>query len=306
MARKRSFEISAVNIVIHPHTPNLYADLFHALRRVRNPPRVHGEYHAYLGALRPLERGSPTKGLAGDIFKFFELDKEDAWLDVLEEKRADADAQERIQVPEDLKPHLGIFRYVFFPESHQLFYISHYREGGRSKSLSPGQVVKMIEKLSERQSIYERFGKVDATAIPSPESVEDILKIHRLNRLYIEIKRPNADEMDGLERRVMARLEDQKARKLVTELRAGRGESLEPDAETEGLARVAETNGEVIGEGYDSDDKKVVESTQERPLREAVEYLDGELEGEVFLSAAESLRAKLRAGRAARARRSRS
>lgn len=283
--------MSAVNIVIHPHSPEKYVELFQSIRRARTPAKIRGEYHAMLGSARPITGSDPVKGLTGEIFKFFELDEKDDWLNIVKEKRAEEEERASIRLPKDLKPHFSFFNYVFFPDSHELFFVSRYD----GKSLSPLAVQRMLEELCDRQSIVQKFGDVTVTVIPEEESLKRILLIPQMKRLHIEIRKPNADTLAVSSERMMQRMERLNASKVVTELTAERGKDLELDADIVNLAEVAESNGYVKAEGYSAEDKKVMESTREHPLRQTVEYdPDVEIARDRLIAAAEELRATLR------------
>src|SRR5207245_2546195 len=130
----------------------------------------------------------------------------------------------------------SVFYYVFFPTSHRFFFES---KSGQYQ-FSPGLAARMFEQLFARRPILNEYGAIDVTVEPSTESLERIFKMPRLRRLWIELTRPNADDLASARRKVMERLQIMKAKSQAIELLAQRGESLEPDPETRTLAQVAQ------------------------------------------------------------------
>jgi hypothetical protein len=227
-----------------------------------------------IASANDLEEGQAEKGITGEIYKFFELDPKAAWYNVVRKKAADPEEKAKIQIPSDLKPHLSVFYYVFFPTGHRLFFECKYGQ----HRISPGSVAKMLEKIFERPNILREFGPVEVTIEPSTESLARIFKMPLLRHLRIELTRPNADTLGSARRKVMERLENMNAQSQTIEFRAERGEGLEPDEEARTLAGVAQSNGHVEATGQTSDGKPAYESTKEHPLKETVTY-DPQVEG---------------------------
>lgn len=267
MPRERSFEVSAINIVIHPHSPARYLELIRRLGRMRTAVAVRGEYQAMIGTVAPIFEDDPEKGIWGEVWKFFELDPKSEWFNLVKHRRAEPDERKEIRIPPALKPHFSLFYYAFFPKQHLMIVETR----SRGKSLSAGAVAKMLERLCERPAIAAEFGRVEVTVEPSAESLELIFQIPEIRRLRIEVSRPNADDLAEATREVMERLGKMNAERQVVELTAERHESLQPDDDIRTLAEVAQSNGEVEAEGF-SNERRVYESTREHPLKETAKY----------------------------------
>ena len=93
-----------------------------------------------------------------------------------------------------------------------------------------------------------------------------MLSLPVLERLTIELKRPNPDDAGGERARWMKKLQKQHAQSLKTELVAVKGESIKPDEDTRSAAHVAADNGNVRVVGRNAGGTRVDESTKDRPL----------------------------------------
>jgi hypothetical protein len=100
------------------------------------------------------------------------------------------------------------------------------------------------------------------------------LSLPRLDRITIELKRPNPDDADDDEQRWMERLQHQHAQKIVQTIVAVKHESIQPDSETRILARVAADNGSVHVVGKDGSGARIDESTKDSPMNVNVQVND--------------------------------
>jgi hypothetical protein len=221
-----------------------------------------------ISSVAEVEQGHPERGLTGEIYKFFELDPNAEWFNVVRQQVADDIERAKIRIPAELKPHFSFFYYVFYPQAHRFFFETRSSQN----QLSPGLAAKMLGQLCEREPIVREFGGVGITVEPRTETIERILDMPRLRRLHIELTRPNADDLATASRKVMERLAKMNASSEVIELDAEKHKSLEPDEETRTLAKIARSNGFVEAEGRDADGEPTFESTQDHPLKERVSY----------------------------------
>lgn len=123
-----------------------------------------------------------------------------------------------------------------------------------------------MRKLFSSTEIVEDFGEIDITVIPEKERIEEILRIKMLRKLTVEIERPNPDDLDGLEHEILEEMANENIGRKKVEIIAQKGSSISPSEATKNLSRVAANNGHVEGEGYDSNGKRVRESTVDHPL----------------------------------------
>jgi hypothetical protein len=272
MSKDKTFRVGVMNIVIHPHTHQKYVELWRTTFRARRSVELRSKFKALIGSHHPINSSDHLQGIEGEIYKFFDLDPNGAWYDLDSAKAANQDDLNQIKIPAKLKPDLALFNYVFLPKVHKLVYEAKTSDG---KGLSPGSMEKVLSNLFSTPQIQQTFGKVEVTAVPQKDSLLKILKMHRLSSLTIDLRKPNPDDFDQIEKEIMDRLQNMKARRIVEKVIAERGETLKPDAEIRGLAEVAKSNGKVIAEGSDVDGTRVVKSTTTMPLVEATSYDPG-------------------------------
>lgn len=282
MARMKTLEVGALNIKMHPHSHELYARLLHDAYRAGAVAKIRGDDWGMLGWLREADHGAEPV-LYGTLYKFLNIRPDEPWLDLQTRAPVETDEGEPIpQVPDHLRPNLREVRYAFFPRHHRFFF--------ETAGLSPGSARRLLSGVLAEPSIRDTYGPVDVEMETSLEGLERILAIPTMTRLEIVITRPNQDDVGGLEARVLARLEAQNARKVEERLTSVRGESIRPDEETRAMMAVATSNGRVTGSGYNLQEEKLVESTENHPLRERLRYdPNTEDPGRVMLQAASEL-----------------
>lgn len=284
--------LAGVNIVTHPHSSQGYVDLLTTMFNERRHVPMRGAQHLMLGELKPISDAGVDAGLFGRLYRFVHVDKDAPWFNVTRHDEATREELSRISLPDELRPNTETFDFVFYPRGHS-FYIntrSGNRVNGKRHSIGVGQVVKLLKTLASLPAIEQRFGVVEITALPDQEQLERILSIHTLNKLVIEVSKPNPDELGQAQAKVFDRLSGMKARKLKQELLAERHESITVDDDTLTLARVAAGNGKVVGYGYTLDNKKVEESTLAKPWTDRVPYdSDIQTEADALMSATAAL-----------------
>ncbi len=208
------------------------------------------------------------EAVTGEFYKFFDLKLDAQWFNTIEQRPAeDADLAE-IRIPEYLKPHFQSFTYIFYPNKHRLFFVSKEQDN----NFSPLQAQKLLTELFDDYRLVREFGEIEITVEPSSESLERILNMPRLKSLHIEISPPNPDDHEEAERRLFAKMQGQNAQKIVTEISTRNPNGLAPDEETKILAKIAQSNGKVVGHGENEEGQTVDISTAEHPLLEKVEY----------------------------------
>lgn len=274
MGNTRTIKVSALNVAMHkPHAPDRYVALLkdaYASRHLVRQGALHG---AMLGSLYLEDRNDVTKGINGELFRFVKLDPDEPWFN-LETKEAATDVDVRsISIPRHLLPHLQRIPFVFKPSEHELWFISH----DRKERLGPRIAANIFQALFDRTCAERRYPQVEVTVIPDHDSLEQMFKLARLERIVIELKRPNSDDGASDEARLLRRLEKQRARRMTTDLVAEKHGSIVPDEETRRLAAVAARNGRVSVAGRDGEGRPVEESTDERPYIESVR-VDSDIE----------------------------
>lgn len=287
MPKLRSIKIGALNITLHPHTSDKYVQLFRDAKAIRRSVRFKANHYAMLGTIREMEEGAPELGLCGLLYRHIDFGKDEPWLNLLEEKPADEGDLDNIKIPEHLKPGLTSMRYVFFPEHHRLFFETKNEE---QKTLGPTSAQKIFSAILNQHSLVEQYGEVTITIEPSKEGLEKIFAIPKLKRLSLEICRPNADDLEDAEKKVLDRLNKQNAKREDITLIAEKGSSLEPDEDMKTLAQIAASNGKVTGKGKDQNNNTLDESTRDHPWGYTIKYDPDTQDGQsAFLQKAKDL-----------------
>lgn len=269
MSRTRTLQIAALNIAMHkPHSPQRYIDLLKEIHARQD--RVHfGELHfAILGDVRPLNKDAPLEGLTGEFFRSLEIDPSDPWFNTKTAEAATDEEVSEIKIPAHLLPHLKRIPFFFHPGTHELWYVRK----DRKDALSPAMATKLFEGLVAPLVADGKFPPVEVTSIPDKDVLSKMLAIPTLEKLFIELKRPNTDGGVSEERDWQDTMARQNAKRLQVELTAASSESIKPDDDTRSLARAASRNGKVEVRGRDRAGKKVFKSTAQHPMVEAVPF----------------------------------
>lgn len=272
MHRRKTIEISGINIVTHPHSPDTYIQTIRAVNQI--PIAVRGHDHLMISGLRPHLRNDWTTGIEGEIVKFSNIDEHAQWVDITSGRLAED--EEVPDLPTHLRPNGALFPFIFYPSgtniAHRLFYISKSRNSASQKvdMLSPNLVKKLFMGLFGNEEISTQFDSIEITVIPEKTALDSIFNLPKLNKLFLQITPPNPDELAQFEQNVLSRLENMNAEKVEQTYYGESGRSLEPDAELKQLARVASENGYVQGTGKNPDGITVTLSTTDKPMREAV------------------------------------
>lgn len=246
----------------NPHSPEKYISLFKDAKKLRHLVRLGSLHGAMLGSLYTGRSGSKTTELTGEIYRFVKLDPSEPWFNVeTSDVATDADVG-AIKIPEHLLPHLQRIEFVFKPNVHELWFISQ----DRKDRMGPKFAAAFFQQLFNRLVVSGKYPDIEVTPLPDQETLEEMMSSSTLEKITIELKRPNADDAGGDEARWLKRLEKQKARKITTEIVAVRGEFIKPDEETQSLAKVAARNGNVSITERDASGLKVEESTREKPM----------------------------------------
>lgn len=264
MKTTRAITISALNIAMHaPHSAQRYVDLLWETRRSRRVVglgELHGAMLGHLNGKKTHERGMI---LTGEIYRFVKIDPDMPWFDLTKSEAATDDELAKINIPTHLLPNLQRIEFCFLPEKHRLWFISR----DRKDSLSPLVATKFFQTLLDHICIQFNFPKVEVTAIPDSDSIETLLSTHRIDRIELELVRPNPDDNHSTEARWKAKLERLNARKIRTEIAAANSDGLVLNQEDKDDAKAIANNGSVRIVGANADGTKVDESTINRPMR---------------------------------------
>jgi hypothetical protein len=245
-----------------PHSPQLYVALLKNAKRL-NALIDLGELHgAMLGSLDGPSEYAKGMVLTGEIYRFVKLDASEPWFNLQTSKQASDDDMGAIRIPRHLLPHLQRIDYLFRPDIHELWFVSE----DRKDRLGAQAAVTFFQRLFDLVYQGGKCTQVEVTALPDVSSLEVMLSLHKLERMIIDLKRPNADDAASDEARLLKKLENQGIRHQQMQLVAAAGESIKPDQETQTLAAVAARNGSVSVVGKDAGGLRVEESTVAKPM----------------------------------------
>jgi hypothetical protein len=267
MARNKSIEIAALNIVIHPHSPERYLKLFHLAHKHRVAGKYRANQYGMFGTMQSVD--VPEEGLRGLFYRFLDLDPDAPWLNIRKHKPAEEDELSDLNIPEHLKPGLKESRWFFDPKIHRLFIEVKSEDG---TNLGPTTAQKLFHAVLNDIRLQEEFGEVAVTVEPSEDGIEAVLGVANLRRLKMVITPPNADTLSRAQQTVMKNLKAQNAKREEVVLVARNGEPLKPSKKTKTLARVASSNGYATSVGDDANGKRTEESTKKHPWKERFSF----------------------------------
>jgi hypothetical protein len=235
-------------------------EFFKDIYQTKKIVRLHGDRH---GMISLLDMTKSDEGVVrGIITTFINIEIDGNWFDA--ENLQDATDQQvsEVKIPANLHPNAAQFYFIFDVKKHRI-YIQNY---SRSKVLTPPQALKLLSELSTQTSITQKYNYASITLIQDKKALEKIFKIDRIDRITINILKPNADILaDDFEEQIEAHLLASHARKLTLTYQANPGDSLVPNSDIQKLGEAALTNGSVRVDGR-NDGQSVHESTEDSPL----------------------------------------
>jgi hypothetical protein len=287
MPRQKSLVIGVLNIKTIHQSKDIYIKLLDRVYQAENIVKIRGADWGTIGWLKPLEEDNPQEGLIGLIYRFLNIDPREPWYDVNRRKRLDAKGDDKIPVPDSLKPNLRESLFIFFPKGHRLIFDTNY--------ISPRGAQTLFSSLFSKRIIFDEFGTVDTIIETDKDSLSRIYQIPKLTRLEIHLTRPNPDDLNHNKQRLLKRFETQRARSWQQNFSSPRGEGLIPDSETKALMELAQSDGKVYAVGYGPENDKIEESTEAYPLKQRT-YYHPKLQSlqDVFIAEAKTLLQQLR------------
>lgn len=254
---KQVFEIGGVNVVLHPHPPGQYENLFRRAYKLKKRVRIHGDRHALMTQFNALSRDGDVYALEGEVSTFSHLDPSLPWINLKTEDSASDD--ELDDIPEHLRPNLRRCPFYFDVPSHKIFFLTTTRKGG----ISPKLMAKFLVDLFQDADLVEEFGVPKITVLPDRESVAKILAWKKIRRLLIHAVKPNPGDYDPADLAEFERsLNDQNADQLNVELVAEKSKYLTLNDNTQTLVAIAADNGYVEAKGHDVQGSPAERSTK--------------------------------------------
>lgn len=287
MARELKLAVGALNIRLHPHSPELYDGYMQALYGLRLPVRIRGDR---FGMITLLDRRSIDEGLIRGVLRTFtKIDPNSRWFDESSLDDASPDLLKQIKIPANVHPNSSSFRFTLNVRKHILTFEQY--SGGRQ--LTPKSAEAVFRQLSDHQAINDVFGPVKISVLQDRASLDRIFNLPRLKSIRFIIDRPNPDIWgDDLEGQVDADLAAAHAQRLEVAYTAPPGGALQETPSLRKLGNASLANGEIEARGYDASGHVHI-STRDTPRIDQLQY-DPDEEGEA--AAFERLRRGMEAG----------
>lgn len=289
MARELKLSVGALNVRLHPHSPELYDQYLQALYALKQPVKLRGDR---FGMITLLNRRELDDGIIhGMIRTFTKIDLSGQWFDEQSLDAAAPDLLKQISIPKHAHPNSAAFRFSFNLKKHTLTF-EHYSGG---KYLVAKAAYTLFRALSDNHAITDKFGAVSISIVQDKSTLDRIFKLTRLKRITFILDRPNPDIWsDDLEDQLDAHLGAVHAQRLAVTYTAPSGGSL---TETPSLRRLGDSalrNGEVEASGYEGKSHVAI-STLDNPRFDQASY-DPEAENEANVF--DRLRRGIEAGQA--------
>lgn len=274
MSRHIQFRYGVINITIHPNSVSQYEELFRKACSIVPPvlEKYRGDEWMTLSlqTLDGLQTGAVDfPYIAGMIDKFTRISDEE-WFDsqkgiaVTDEERPQFDTQR-------YHPNHSSFPFVFLPEGHRLFFVNAFNR----KNLSAGFFTEALRRWLNRPELVEEFGDIAVNLETDNSGIETMLRIEKLQKLNIKVNLPNGDDLEEEEEEWVERLRKQNVVAINETLKAPRQHKLEPDKKTLALMHLAQSNGNIVAEGYTNSEKVILKS-EEFPLHYRDSFIEGE------------------------------
>lgn len=266
MARRIKISAGVLNIRLHPHTPERYAEFLDDIYKLKKPVKLRGDRH---GMISLLNRSEGENGIfTGVITTFLNIEFDGTWFNTEELAEATDEQISEVAIPENLHPNAASFYFQFNTNSHKL-YFQTYSAG---KVLGEKFALALFQGLADYLEISQKYGDVKITVVQSKEGLERIFSIPVIREITITIEKPNADIFpDDLEARIEANLAASHSRRLTLTYEAETGGSVVPTDEIKRVSAVALENGNVKVNGRD-DSGAVKRSTDDHPMQYQDKY----------------------------------
>lgn len=266
MARKIKMSAGVLNIALHPHSQERYAQLFRTIFDSRNDAKVSGDRHGMISLLDESEKGQGR--ISGILTTFLQVQVDGDWFDTKSLGVATDDQVSEINIPPNLKANSTAYYFEFDLRTHKLYY-QNYSKG---RALTAGSALRLFTGLADTPEVFEAVGTPKISIVQEKEAVDRILDIPKISELKITLLRPNPDILeDDFEEKIEANLAASHSRSLTLTYTAEHGQSIVPTDEIRRLGAAATENGKVEVRGRD-ETGAVNKSTEDFPLVKQEQY----------------------------------
>lgn len=266
-----NFHYSVLNITMHPHSPELYLELFkEAFPKNNQPGHYFGNDFISL-QLGIKESCNGVEYLPGIIVKYTKIKDQD-WFDV-ENGQVLKDAERPNLDIERFCPNTIQLDFIFIPDGHRLFFIyKHQRE-----RLSQAYFARALQSIFAADHIRLKYGDIAVTVEMDDSGMEAIHRLDSLERLTVRVTLPNSDDLSPEKASFVRRMESQGIARVDETLKALDKRGIKPDAKTKALMELAQSNGFVVATGMEGG-KRVTRKSSDFPFSDSEKYnQDGEI-----------------------------
>lgn len=254
---------------MQPHSKEKYINRFNeSLKYIKSDFRrkdyftIRREGYLITG-VRPIEAGKPELGFQGEVVRFLKFDPKDAdqWIKLSEGKPAKKDDVQAVNVPADLKPNMGIFRFAFFPDSHRLTFET--RSDGRA--LSHKSALAVFSHFFNHPSYSDDAPHVRLNIENSHQMMARILKLDEISLFDLRLFRPNDLITAEDEEEAIKEMSDAGVEQIEIKLQRTAEKPIKLWDWVKRLAAWTPSNGSVSAKGIENG-KKVTLSTEDKPV----------------------------------------
>lgn len=252
-------DIGVLNIAMHNHDKGelSYETLFRALNNDDFEAQLDETHVACIGELNTKKTYQKQRYFIGQIYKYAKIDPERDCLNTNTKKVATQEEKKALIVPKHLRPHFIKIPFVFIPNGHRMYIqVKHKKD-----SFGITKAKRLLDILVQNPKILDKFGEVEVTIEPNSAEVEKLLNRTDIDKLTLDIVRPNPDGIKSVEKSLFDKMKRRNLRKKKIEYTSTRDESLVLDEEMKTEVRIAASNGKAIAEGTDNNNEKWKVST---------------------------------------------
>ena len=270
MAKIR-LEIAVLNIAMHNHDKGelSYEALFQTLNNDDIEVQLDETHAACIGELNTKKQYGEQRYFLGQIYKYAKIYPERDCLNTITKKVATDEEKKALIVPNHLRPHFVKIPFIFIPKGHRLYIQTKHK----NDLFGITRAKKLFELLVQNKEIFQKFGDVEVTVEPDSAEVEKLINRKDIDKLMVDIVRPNPDDIGNIEQAVFERMKKRNLKKQRIEYTSVKDENLVLDDDLKTEVKIAASNGKVVAEGVNVENEKWKISTEETNLVIKTSYI---------------------------------
>lgn len=233
--------VCALNVTMHPHSPEKYIKLFKKIRDLNLKILVYGDQVLRLSSFYKITPSNFNKKeiYEGEFIKYSDISKNSSWFNTETNEPASEEDKENIMIPKELKPKGGRYSFVFLPQTHLLV----YERFANGKGVPPKQLEKYFHEIFKHPDIIEEFGDVNIAILTEPSQINHMLSLKGITSISLRTRKPNPDGLNNVERSIQERFSRINAVEEDRIIKSERGQQLKPDDDFKLEANIAARNG---------------------------------------------------------------